>query len=322
MKAALLLDYGPVENFRIVDIAPRDPGPKEVMIKVQYAGLRWPDIMVRRGDLGRRHTKPWVPGMEAFGIIEKVGSEVKDFEPGQSVISMIAEGSFAEYLTAPANLINKVPEGVRGDQMLCYAVNMVVAHLLVYGWGKIQPGETILLHTAAGGVGQMVLQLIKRRGTDNKVIALSSRDEKLDLCRAEGADYCINYKKTDYVREILNLFENKRVVDISLNGVGGDTLKKDRQVIRPLGRWILYGVIGGVQPLDVYAHSYDSITIMPFSMIPFIGTEIHRKAVQFMHEWVTTEKLIEPTVYPLEEIGKAQDDMEHGRTSGKIVIKI
>ena len=107
-----------------------------------------------------------------------------------------------------------------------------------------------------------------------------------------------------------------------LNGVGGETLKTDRRVIRKLGRWVLFGGMGVAEPVNVFANSYDAITIMPFSKIPFRGTEPDRRAEEFTREWMETEKLDNPTVHPIEDIAKVQAAMERGETFGKVVFRV
>lgn len=321
MKAAQLQEYGPADGFRIVDVPKPAPGPKEALIRVKYAGLRWGDIMARRGEPARRHNDPWVPGQEAFGIVEEIGDQVTGFAPGDAVIGTPLEGTFAEWCVVPAARLAKVPPGVPGEKMLIYAINMPVAYMCMYTWGHIQPGETALVHAAAGGVGQLCVQVIKRRGSNNRVIALAGTDEKVQGCLDNGADYAINYKTADYVTEVKRITDGAGV-DIVLNGVAGPTLKTDPTVIRPLGRWIIFGGAAGYTPINTFRFSYSSITVMPFSIIPFRNTPHYAEAVAFTNEWVQHEELLTPTAYPLDRIVQAQLDLEEGRTQGKVVLQV
>src|SRR5690348_14315012 len=120
MRAAQLQEYGPVEGFRLVDVPKPVPGPKEALIRVKFAGLRWGDIMARRGEPAKRHDGPWVPGQEAFGVIESAGEAVRGFAPGDEVIGTPLEGAFAEWCVVPAGRLARVPHGVPGDKMLVY----------------------------------------------------------------------------------------------------------------------------------------------------------------------------------------------------------
>jgi NADPH2:quinone reductase len=333
MRAVLLNDYGPSENLVLADVPPPQLGPREVLVKVAYAGLRWGDIMQRNGFPSRARPTPFIAGQEASGVVEAVGAEVKAYKPGMRVMAMPLNGAWAEYLAVPESRLVPIPERVTLEQMLAYPVNMLTAYYAVYVWAKVQPGERVLLHAAAGGVGLLALQIMKRKMRDVTVVALASTQEKLDLVRANGADHVINYKTTDYVEEINRLLGAKASgimsggergggVDVSLNGVSGPTLDTDWKVIRKRGRWVIYGWAGGRGTLNTGAFGYDGITVMPFSSIAWMGTPEHRAGLQFIREWLETESLIEPLQYPLEQAAEIERAMEQGRTSGKVVFKV
>lgn len=331
MKAAELSDYGPAENFRIVDRPRPEPRKGEVLVRVEYAGLRWGDIMGRRGIPVRSQTPPFVPGQEAAGTIEAVGEGITAFKPGDRVVCQPMGGGYAEYLAMPADRIGRIPEGVPTQAALVYRVNMPTAYMLVYEWAKVQEGETVLLHAAAGGVGMLVVQILKRKFSNVTVIGLAGSDAKCAAVRANGADHAINYRTQDYVEAVEKIAGAKprgfapgappAGVHVALNGVGGATLKKDRRVIRRLGRWVLFGTPGGIEPINPYENSYDSIAIMPFSIIPFTGTPAVQRAQDFARDWMKTEKLIEPVVHPIDDIANVQAAMERGETMGKIVFR-
>jgi NADPH2:quinone reductase len=345
MQAVQLTDYGSVDNFRIVDIPEPEPQANEVRIKVEFAGLRWGDIMARHGDPVRRFTPPfeWVPGQEVAGTIDRVGADVRGFKPGQRVFGSSVGGGYAEYCCVAADRVMPLADHVPLDAALAYPINLRTAWFLVYPWGKIQPGETVLVHAAAGGVGRLAVQIMKRRLWNVRVIALCGSDEKVEICKADGADHVINYRKTDYVAEVEKIAGAKPKgfapgvdgggVDISLNGVRGDTLLKDPLVIRKRGRWILYGHSGDKQtPIDgslgnraginTAPYAYDGITIMPFSNLAWMNQPEQESARIFVKEWMEREKLIEPTVYPLSRIAEVQKMMEEGKTSGKVVFAV
>lgn len=333
MKAIHLNEYGSTENFALVDAAKPAPGPGEVLIKVQYAGLRWGDIMQRNGWPSRHRKPPFIPGQEAAGVIEAVGTGVRRFEPGMRVFATTMEGAFAEYVAVPAARVWPVPERVALEQSLVYPVNLRTAYLMVYVWGKVQPGESVLLHSAAGGVGLMALQIMKRRLADVRVIALCGSEEKCRLARAHGADHAIDYKADDYVAAVTAIagakasgFADAGVtgggVDVAFNGVSGPTLKTDPQVIKKRGRWVIYGYSGGRALIDTAPFGYDGITVMPFSSIAWIGTPEYEASGKFVKEWMETEELIAPTIHPLERMAEVQRAMEQGLTSGKVVFAV
>lgn len=333
MRAVLLNDYGPSENLVLGELPRPEPGPGEVLIKVAYGGLRWGDIMQRNGIPSRARKPPFLAGQEATGVVEAVGPSVKAVRPGTRVMATALTGAWAEYIAVPEVVVTPIPERVSLEQMLAYPVNLLTAYYAVNVWAKVQPGERVLLHAAAGGVGLLALQIMKRKLKDVTVVALASSEEKLKLVRENGADYAINYKTTNYVDEISRLFGPKATgfqtggergggVDVSLNGVSGPTIETDPKVIRKRGRWVIYGWAGGRAVIDPSKFGYDGITVMPFSMIAWMGTPEHRAGVAFVREWLETEKLIEPTVYPLERAADAERAMEQGQTIGKVVLKV
>jgi NADPH2:quinone reductase len=303
------------------------------LVKVAYGGLRWGDIMQRGGIPSRARKTPFVAGQEASGVIEAVGPDVKGYQEGARVMAMPFGGAWAEYVTVPAMRLWPVPDRVGLEQVLAYPVNLLTAYYAVKVWAKVQPGERVLLHSAAGGVGLLALQIMKRRMKDVTVVALVGSDEKVELVERHGADHAINYKKTSYVEEVNRLFGPKATgfltggergggVDVSLNGVSGPTFDTDPQVIRKRGRWVIYGFSGGRAVLDTGKFGYDGITVMPFSSIAWMGTPEHREGLAFVRDWLETEELLEPTVYPLAQAAEAELAMEQGRTTGKVVLAV
>jgi NADPH:quinone reductase len=333
MRAVLIEDYGGVENLVVRDVPRPEPSPGEVLVKVAYGGLRWGDIMQRGGFPTRARPTPFIAGQEAAGVVEAVGEGVKAYAPGMRVTALPWNGAWAEYVAVPEARLMPVPDRVPLDRVLAYPVNLLTAYYAVMVWAKVQPGERVLLHAAAGGVGLLALQIMKRRLRDVTVVALVGSDAKVELVRAHGADHAINYKSTDYVAEVNRLLGPKAAgfmsggergggVDVSLNGVSGPTLGTDHQVIRKRGRWVIYGWAGGRGRLDTAAFGYDGITVMPFSSIAWIGTDEHRAGLRFVREWLEREELLEPTVYALEQAAEAERALEQGTTSGKVVLAV
>lgn len=332
MKAVFLDDYGSVEHFRVGEAPIPEPGAGQVLIKVEYAGLRWGDIMQRNGLPSRMRQPPYIPGQEAAGIIETVGAGVEKLKPGMRVAAFPLDGAYAEYLVTDALRVAEVPERVPLEQVLAYPVNLRTAYLMIYEWGKVQPGESVLLHAAAGGVGLMALQIMKRKLQNVNVIALAGSDEKVALCKANGADHAINYKQENYVDAVNRIVGEKPKgltigpptggVHVCFNGVSGPTLDTDLSVIRKRGRWVIYGYAGGRNTINTEGYGYDSITIMPFSSLAWIGTPEYEAANAFVRDWLANEELIAPTVHALDEMKEVQRAMEEGRTIGKIVFKI
>lgn len=333
MKAVFIDEYGGAEHLRLGQAEKPAPGPNEVLVKIEYAGLRWGDVMQRNGLPSRARPTPFVGGQEATGVIEAVGAEVRKWKPGQRVMATPTGGAFAEYCTVHPARLQLVPDNVPLEQMLGYPVNMRTAYYMIYTWAKVQEGDRVLLHAAAGGVGLLTLQMLKRDFKNVPVVAIASTEEKLRMLRDEGADYVINRKTQNYVEEVLKIWGPKASgfetggqlaggVDVSFNGVSGDTLDTDWQVIRKRGRWVIYGYAAGRGRLDTSKFGYDGITVMPFSSIAWTGTPEHAAATAYTDEWLRTQRLIAPQIHPLEEMQAVQRAFEAGETTGKVVFKV
>ena len=332
MKAVFLDDYGSVDNIRVGEAPKPTPADGQVLVKVHYAGLRWGDIMQRNGLPTRGRKTPYVLGQEASGVVESVGSGVTTLKPGMRVAAFPLDGAYAEYLVVSQDRASQVPDHVPLDRVLAYPVNLRTAYFLVNVWAKVQPGEAVLLHAAAGGVGLLALQIMKRKIKDVTVIALAGSDEKIALCRQHGADHVINYKKEDYVDAVNRIMGAKPRgiylgpptggVHVSLNGVSGPTLATDLAVIRKRGRWVIYGFAGGRATIDTAGYGYDGITIMPFSTLAWVGTAEYEQSNVFVKEWLAKEDLIAPTVRSLDDVKETQRAMEEGKTIGKVVFKV
>ncbi len=323
MKAAMLTAYGSPENHQIVDVPIPEPGPGEVRIKVAYAGLRYGDFYTLAGLFAASQPKlPFIPGQEVSGVIDKVAPDVTSFKVGDRVSSSLTTGGFAEYAVTPASgMISKIPDRCGLDQHLIYFINLRVAYLAVYTFGKVKDGEKVLLHAPVGGIGQMIMEVLRKRFKDITIVGVTSTEAKMKRARELGANHVINYKTGDYVKETLE-YMGGRKIDVSFNGVGGPTMKVDAQVIRPLGRWIIYGFTAGVEPPGF--SGYDAHTIIPFSILPVIMYDPaeFNKTTAFLDEWVNKEELLSPVVYPIEEIVAAENALQSGASMNKIVFKL
>lgn len=333
MRAVMIKDYGPVENLVLDEVPEPDVGPRQVRVDVHFGGVRWGDVMQRNGFPSRARPTPFVAGQEAAGIVVEVGAEVRDIAPGDRVVVLPNGGGWADQVVASAGRVTVVPDHVPLEVALAYPVNLLTAYYAVEVWGKVQPGERVLLHAATGGVGLLALQIMKRRISDVTVVAVVGSAEKAVVASEHGADLVIDRSTTDYVEAIEGALGPKATgfmtggdrgggVDVSLNGVSGPTLSTDYKVIRKRGRWVIYGWAAGRGDLDTSKFGYDGITIMPFSSIAWSGTPEHRAGLQFVREWLATEELIMPTIYPLEDAQAAERDLEEGRTVGKVVLAV
>jgi NADPH2:quinone reductase len=336
MRAVEQEGYGKAHDvMRWVEIPTPEPGPGEVLIKAEFVGIRWGDIMGRTGDPEPRYgDKPFklIAGAEIAGKVAAVGKDVKAFKVGDRVFGAPRGGGYAEYAVVSQDRVTPIPDNVPLDVACGYPVNMRAAYFLVHVWGKVKSGDKILLHAAAGGVGQLVTQVIKRKIKDVLLIGTAGTDEKVKFCLDNGIDHAINYKTQDYVHEVGEIVGHKKKgigaefdyggVDLVFNSVRGPTTEKDPKVITKRGRWIMYGASAGRWPIDTVPFTYDGITIMPYSNMAWYGQPEHEDARQFIQTWMKTEKLNKPTVFPFKDLIEVQDLMQQGKTVGKVVLAV
>jgi NADPH2:quinone reductase len=320
VKAVLLDRHGPAENLKIVDLPIPKPAEDEVLIEVELAGIVFADTQMRMGDYVQIPSLPFIPGREVSGRIDRVGSKVQKFQPGMRVMAFIPQGGYAEYATAKLNEVVMLPDHVAHSQGIVYLVNLRIAYLNYTIFGKTRPDDTILIHAGAGGIGTLITQIAKRRAS-NIVITLSSSDEKAAYCEANGADYCINYSKTDYVKEVLRLTDGQGV-DIAFNSVGGATFKTDPMAIKALGRWVIYGYAAGkavIEPYQVIMPK--SLTLIINSVYTVRDRNEYQKATEFMLDWLHVERLDSVSkVFALEEVIEAHHWIEDQHSVGKIAM--
>jgi NADPH2:quinone reductase len=323
MKAAMLMAYGSPDNHKIVDVPAPEPGPGQVRIKVAYAGLRFGDFYTLAGafTVGAQPKPPFIPGQEVTGIVDKLGDGVNGTKIGDRVASSTAQGAFAEYAVVPTIGLSFIPEKCDMGSYLVYYINLRVAYLAIYTFGYIKDGDKVLVHAPVGGVGQMIMEVLRKRFKNITIVAVTSTPEKMLRAKELGADFVINYKTSDYVKETITYLGGRKI-DVSLNGVGGSTMKVDAQTIRPLGRWVIYGFTAGFES-PVFS-AYNSHTIIPFSILPVVTYDPveFAKTTAFLDEWVVKETLMAPVVYPLEKIAEAEKSLQSGQSTGKIVFKI
>jgi NADPH2:quinone reductase len=321
MKAVQLDQYGPAENFRIVDVPVPEPGFGQVLIKVEVAGIVFADSMMRRGAyVNLPASRPFIPGREVAGVVDKIGGGVTTIKPGARVTASMHTGGYAEYSIASAKEVIHLPDRVSFEQGIVYHTNLRIAYLIYYIAGQVKPQETILLHAPSGGIGTLIIHIARKRA-NNVIIAVSSSEEKLEWCRAHGTHYGINYKKTDYVEEVLRI-TGGRGVDVSLNSVSGPTLETDPRAIRHMGRWVIYGRAAGEGRINPYpAILPKALTVRGFQVYAVHEREEFRQATDFLYHWLETEELISVSrTFRLDQVIEAHHWLDEQRSVGKIAL--
>jgi NADPH2:quinone reductase len=245
MRALLCTEFGPVSGLRVSEVPVPVPGDREVLIRVEAAGLNYPDALVVQGKYQVRPARPFVPGMELAGVVDAVGAKVTEFRPGDPVMASTATGAFAERCAVPVEQVLPRPSSLAPD--------LAAASLLTYGTtlhaledrAQLRPGETVLVLGAAGGVGTAAVSIARLLGA--RVIAAASSAARLDVCRKLGADFTIDYATEDLrlrVKEITGGLG----VDVVYDPVGGAYSEAALRSTAWAGRFLVIGFASGEIP--------------------------------------------------------------------------
>ncbi len=321
MKAIQIQSIGGPEVLKLVDLPIPEPGPGQVLIRVEAVGVNFIEIYFRKGTY--KATLPLVPGSEAAGTIEELGPGVTGFKAGDMVASVGVLGSYAEYALVPAAQLIKVPSRLTPEQAAAAMLQGMTAHYLAYSTYPLKAGDTALVHAGAGGVGLLLTQMASRLGA--RVITTVSTPEKAELSREAGAKDVILYTQQDFETEVKRLTSGKGV-DVVYDSVGKTTFDKSLNCLRPRGLFALFGASSGPVPLFdlIQLSSKGSLFITRPTLWHYVATrsELEWRAGKVLDWAVTGElKLRTEFMYPLAQAAQAQIDMESRRTTGKILLE-
>lgn len=240
MKAIQINKTGEPDVMQLEDVPIPTPGQGELLVKIAAAGVNFIDIYQRAG--GYPKPMPFIPGLEAAGTVEAVGVDVTEFKPGDRVAYANGEASYAQYALIPAEKAVPVPDGV--DLLTAAAVMLqgMTAHYLTHSTYPLSADKIVLIHAAAGGTGQLVVQLAKLLGAT--VIGTTSTEAKAEVARKAGADHVILYTQTDFAAETMRLTDGQGV-HVVYDSVGQATFDQSLSVLRPRGCLALFGQASG-----------------------------------------------------------------------------
>ena len=245
MRALLCREFGPVSSLEVAEIPVPAPGEGEVLVRVEAAGLNFPDALMVQGKYQVRPALPFVPGMELAGVVEAVGARAGTLRPGDPVMATTATGAFAEYCAVPAGQVLPRPAALGAD--------LAAASLLTFGTtlhaledrAGLKAGETVLVLGAAGGVGTAAVSISHLLGA--RVIAAASSPARLEVCRRLGADFTIEYTTED-LRQRVKEITGGRGVDVVYDPVGGAFTEAALRSTGWGGRFLVIGFASGEIP--------------------------------------------------------------------------
>ena len=320
MKAIQVKQPGGPEALELVEIPVPQPKANEAVVKIAAVGVNFIDTYQREGRY--KLPLPFVAGQEGAGVVTAVGSEVTSVKPGDRVAWAGTQGSYAEYIAAPANRLVAVPAGVSDREAAAMMLQGMTAHYLAHSTFPLKRGDTALIHAAAGGVGLLLVQIAHDIGA--RVIGTVSTEEKAKLARAAGADDIILYTQDDFESETRRLTGGKGV-DVVYDSVGKTTFEKGLNVLRPRGMMVLFGgSSGAVPPFDpIVLSTKGSLFLTRPTLGHYTATreELEARAGE-LFDMVAKKKLklrIEH-IYPLAEAQQAHRDLEGRKTTGKLVL--
>jgi NADPH2:quinone reductase len=322
MKAIRVEKIGGPEVLQLVDVADiGKPGPGKAVVRLVAAGVNFMDVGQRNGSYP--HEMPFIPGAEGSGVVESVGDGVTSVKPLDRVAFTGVPGAYAEFVLADADRLISLPDEFSFEQGAAFPLQGMTAHYLIHDFRKLKPGDFVLIHAAAGGVGGLLVQWARQLGAT--VIGTVSNDAKAKTATEAGAEHVIDYSHQDFVAETRRITQG-RGADLILDGVGKTTFAGNLAAVAVHGHIVIFGAASGpADPISPNALMPRAVSISGGSLWDFIITreELTRRAADVMggirEGWL---KLKMAGVYPLAEAAKAHELLESRKTQGKLVLSV
>lgn len=321
MKAIVVRQYGGPEQLELTEIDIPTLGPGEAVVEVRAAGVNYIDTYHRTGLYPA--DPPFVPGMEGAGVVTAIGPGVTEVAVGDRVAWAMTRGSYAQYAIVPAGRLIRLPEEVSFDLAAAAMLQGMTAHYLTHSTYPLQPGDTALVHAAAGGTGLLVVQMAKMRGA--RVIGTTSTPEKAALARQHGCDEVILYTEQDFAAEVKRL-TGGRGVDVVYDSVGAATFDRSLDSLRPRGMMVSFGNASGPVPpfSPLLLSQKGSLFLTRPTLAHYAATREEMLARgRDVLDWVAAGRLKVQIykIYPLAEAAQAHRDLEGRKTTGKLLLR-
>lgn len=324
MKAVICKAYGPPESLVVEELEPLQAGAGQVVVSVKACGVNFPDTLIIQGKYQFKPPLPFSPGSEIAGIVKEVGPGVTSVKVGDPVIVFTGHGGFAEEVVAEASQLIPMPPQVDFPLAASFVLAYGTSHYALKGRAQLQPGETLLVLGAAGGVGLAAVELGKAMGA--RVLAAASSADKLEICRQYGADEVINYTSED-LRERIKTLTNGEGVDVVYDPVGGAYAEPALRGMAWGGRYLVVGFTTGEIPrIPLNLTLLKGCSIVGVFWGSFTAREPQRNQ-EYLSElfaWLQAGK-VKPLIsakYPLERAPEALRDMMERKVKGKVVLVV
>jgi NADPH2:quinone reductase len=324
MRAIRFHSLGGPEVLRLEDAPEPQIKPGHVLVDVRAVGLNYADTMFTKGQYFVQPRFPAIPGMEASGIVAAVADDVTDVRVGDRVMALGAS-AYAERMIAPAHSVFPIPDGLSFETAAALPVQGLTAYHLLTLAGRMQRGEKVLVHAAAGGVGTLAVQLAKRMGA-SFVIGTVGSPHKAELVRSLGADLVVDYRQDDFATRIRT--EVKQGVDLVLEMLGGtDSYKRSLSCLAPMGRMVVFGAASGERrgTLEPVGLMHKNLSVIGYYMTPLLESrDLCAPPLADLAGAANAKELrvILGKTYKLEEAADAHRDLAGRTSTGKLILVV
>lgn len=324
MKAVLCKAFGPAETLVLEEVASPEPKKNEVLLQVHAAGVNFPDTLIIEGKYQFKPPFPFSPGGEAAGVVGAVGEKVSHVKPGDRVMALTGWGSFAEEVAVPGYSVMPIPDGMDFASAAAFGMTYGTSMHALKQRANLQPGETLLVLGASGGVGLAAVEIGKAMGA--KVIAAASSEAKLEVAKAAGADVLINYSEGS-LKDKLKEITGGQGVDVIYDPVGGDLFEEAFRSIAWNGRMLVVGFASGTIPsLPANLTLLKGASLVGVFWGSFAQRQPQDNAANFqqLFAWFADGK-IKPLVsqtYPLDKAADAINHLGQRKAVGKVVVTV
>jgi NADPH:quinone reductase len=320
-KVVRIHEFGGPEVLKYEDIDVGDPGKGDILIRHTAIGLNFVDTYHRTNQLGENPPLPCVLGVQGVGVVEKLGDGVNGLKKGDRVSYTGIRGSYAEMRTAPAARMIKLPRDIADDLAAAAFLRALTANYLLRRLHRVQEGEMILIHAAAGGVGQIMVQWAKALGA--VVIGTVGSDSKAKLVAKLGGDFPVVYTRDNWVKKVMEITEGKGV-PVVYDSVGKATFMDSLECLAPMGHAINYGTASGpVEPFPIQRLHKKSLTITRPTLATYIASRSDLEAASNAVFKVLREGTVKVSIagrYKLKDMAQAHKDLESRKIAGALVV--
>ena len=324
MKAVLCKAFGPADTLVLEEFASPTPAKNEILIDVHSAAVNFPDTLIIEGKYQFKPPFPFSPGGEAAGVVAAVGEKVSHLKPGDRVMALTGWGSFAEQVAVPAYNVMPIPKGIDFNSAAAFGMTYGTSMHALKQRANLQPGETLLVLGASGGVGLAAVEIGKAMGA--RVIAAASSAEKLEVAKAAGADALINYSEENLKDRVKELTGGQGA-DVIYDPVGGDLFDAAVRAINWNGRLLVVGFASGRIPeLPVNLALLKGASVVGVFWGSFAQRQPQDNLANFqqLFAWYAEGKL-KPLVsqtFPLERAADAINALANRTAVGKVVVEV